>query len=97
MNRTIWVIVVLVVVVAIGGYLFFGQQPEEAATAGGGATSGAAGSTAAVPEAIQAAVDFCKEKGGTVEVVTAAEGTTHLCVTGDGNKAEVSQFMADNQ
>ena len=93
MNKTIIGVIIIVVIVAVGGYFYLGQQPEEAAAVNDAAT----GATTAVTEATQAAIDFCKGKGGTVEVVTAAEGTTHLCVMADGAKAEVSQYMADNQ
>ena len=94
MNKTIIAVVVIVVIVAVGGYFYLGQNGEEATTAAGGS---AAGAVTAVSEATQAAIDFCKEKGGTVETVTAAEGTTHLCAMADGTKAEVSQYMADNK
>ena len=87
MNRTVLAIVVLIIVIAVGGYFYFAQQGEEATTAGGGTSGETAG--AAVTEAVQAAIDFCTGKGGTIEVVNAAEGTTHLCVTADGAKAEV--------
>lgn len=96
MNRTVLIVIVVIIVAAIGGYFYMNQGGGDA---GGDATAGAGttGATGEVPEAIQAAIDFCKEKGGTVETETIAEGVTHLCVTSDGTKAEVSKYMADNK
>lgn len=93
MNRTVIAVIVLVVAVVVAGYVFFFQDAGQVAT--GTAPTGS--TTAEVDEATQAAIDFCTEKGGTVESVIAAEGTTYLCVTADGGKAEVSQYMADNK
>ena len=91
MNRNSLAAIVVVAVVVIGGLFYFTQQSEEAAE------GTAANVVAEINEATQKAIDFCTEKGGTVEVVNAAEGTTHLCAMADGTKAEVSQYMADNQ
>lgn len=44
----------------------------------------------------KAAATFCKERGGMIETVSAAEGKTDLCVMPDGSKAEASQYMSDN-
>lgn len=96
MNRTVLIVVVLVIVAAVGGYFYMNQNAGDAggdAAAGAGAT----GATGEVPAAVQVAIDFCKEKGGTVETETIAEGVTHLCVMADGTKAEVSKYMADNK
>lgn len=46
--------------------------------------------------ATKAAATFCKEKGGMIETVSAAEGKTDLCVMPDGSKAEASQYMSEN-
>ena len=91
MNRNSLAAIVVVAVVVVGGLFYFTQQTEEAAE------GTAANVVTEVTEATQKAIDFCTEKGGTVEVVNAAEGTTHLCAMADGTKAEVSQYMADNQ
>ena len=77
MNRTVIAVIVLVVAVVVAGYVFFFQDAGQVAT--GTAPTGS--TTAEVDEATQAAIDFCTEKGGTV----------------DGGKAEVSQYMADNK
>ena len=94
MNRTVISVIVLIAAVLVAGYFFLWQGGGEVADTG---TAPAGGATAEIPAAIQAAVDFCKEKGGTIETETIAEGVTHLCVMADGTKAEVAKFMADNQ
>ena len=94
MNRTVISVIVLIGAILIAGYYFILRDDGQVADTG---TAPAGGVTAEIPAAIQAAVDFCKEKGGTIETETIAEGVTHLCVMADGTKAEVAKFMADNQ
>jgi hypothetical protein len=94
MNRTVIAVIVLIIAVVVAGYFFLWQDGGQVAETGAAPGAGTAGE---IPAEMQAAVDFCKEKGGTVETVVAAEGTTFLCATADGAKAEVSKFMADNK
>ena len=91
MNRLIGVIII-VAIGAVGAYFYFGGPKDE-----GTATTDAEKIVTEVTEATQKAIDFCKEKGGTVEAVTAAEGVTHLCAMADGTKVEVGQYMTDNK
>ena len=90
MSRTSIIVIVILIVAALGGY-FYLQDPVE------DARSSAANVTEDIAEATRTAMDFCTSKGGTVETITAAEGVVRLCVTADGTKTEVGQFMAANQ
>ena len=91
MNRTTLAAIAILVLVGVGGYLFIIQEDADPEA------KPAAGAVAEIPEAVQKAIDFCKEKGGSVETTTGAEGVMHLCVTGDGTKTEVGQFQAANK
>ena len=93
MNWNSIAIVAVFIAVLIGGYFFFVPQDTEVVET----VPTAATTTIDVNASTQAAIDFCEAEGGTVEVITAAEGVVHLCATADGGKVEVGQFMAANK
>lgn len=99
MKNNVIVVIVVAIVIAVGGYLIWTTRVGEdlAETPATGETVASDGTGTVQIEAGQRpAVDFCKEKGGEIETVTAAEGVTHLCVI-DGTKMEVSKYMAENK
>ncbi len=94
MTRTsIFVIVAVIVLAAlVGGYFLYQPPGDQSAAA---VTTTDPTPPMEVTEVTQEAIDFCTETGGTVETVTAAEGAVHLCLTADGTKIEVGQYMKD--
>jgi len=94
MNRSSVIAIAVFIAVLIGGYFFF--QPRDGDVADVSSTAATATATVEVEAHVQAAIDFCESKGGSVETVTAAEGVAHLCATADGGKVEIGQFMKAN-